>query len=263
MAEETTFVCISDTHCLHKSLSLPDGDVLVHAGDLTVNGTLAELRDFAVWWHEQPHREKYVIAGNHDRVLDAERCDADVVSEELEEAQHDEPLHVRAAALLNSGSSTYLFDSAATTTDGYVLWGSPWTPRFWGAFQADRGDDIQRHWDTMPSRVDVIVTHCPAAGHRDYVPRAREHVGCADLRRAALQRKPAVLVCGHIHEGGGGVSWEEGVAFANAAQCGRGNAAPAHEPIVFSLSRAPAAEPGAEPVIATFTDPAHRRKTGG
>ena len=31
-------VCISDTHGKHRSLKVPDGDVLVHAGDITSKG---------------------------------------------------------------------------------------------------------------------------------------------------------------------------------------------------------------------------------
>jgi hypothetical protein len=31
-------VCISDTHGKHRNLKVPDGDVLVHAGDITSKG---------------------------------------------------------------------------------------------------------------------------------------------------------------------------------------------------------------------------------
>ena len=264
MSSSVTFVCISDTHGLHETLSLPPGDVLLHAGDLTVNGTLAELQSFAAWWHRQPYIEKFVVAGNHDRVLDAERSVTDgptsssAETEKEEETRLGTPLHVHAAALLTSDSSAYLLDRAAATQLGsVVVWGSPWTPRFWGAFQADRGDAIAAHWAAIPAQVDVIITHCPAAGHRDWVPRVQEHVGCSELRKVVLERRPAVHLCGHIHEGGGGVSWEQDVAFVNAALCGRGYAATAHMPVVFSLTRTPGAEPE---VSVTFEDPAHRRE---
>lgn len=35
------FVCISDTH--NQTLRLPKGDVLIHAGDLTNQGTFSEV----------------------------------------------------------------------------------------------------------------------------------------------------------------------------------------------------------------------------
>ncbi len=33
-----SIVCISDTHGKHRNLVVPDGDVLVHAGDITSKG---------------------------------------------------------------------------------------------------------------------------------------------------------------------------------------------------------------------------------
>merc|ERR1712232_1304023 len=43
-------VCISDTHCMHRSIWLPQGDVLLHAGDMTNNGTAEEFLDVAAWF---------------------------------------------------------------------------------------------------------------------------------------------------------------------------------------------------------------------
>jgi predicted phosphodiesterase len=43
---KTTLVAVSDTHGLHPYLHIPEGDVLVHAGDITLHGTLAEVADF-------------------------------------------------------------------------------------------------------------------------------------------------------------------------------------------------------------------------
>lgn len=61
-------VCLSDTHT--NTLSLPHGDVLIHAGDLTNAGTVEEIQKQLDWLASQPHKEKIVIAGNHDSYLD-------------------------------------------------------------------------------------------------------------------------------------------------------------------------------------------------
>ena len=67
------FVCVSDTHNLHGALPpLPQGDVLLHAGDFTMRGEPEEVQRFAEWWHAQPHPQKVVIAGNHDFCLEVE-----------------------------------------------------------------------------------------------------------------------------------------------------------------------------------------------
>ena len=38
-----TIVALADTHLFHGDLQIPEGDVLLHAGDLTRGGSLAEL----------------------------------------------------------------------------------------------------------------------------------------------------------------------------------------------------------------------------
>lgn len=47
-------VCISDTHNLQPDL--PDGDVLLHAGDLTGNGFFQPLQAQLDWLNKQKHR---------------------------------------------------------------------------------------------------------------------------------------------------------------------------------------------------------------
>ena len=68
----TTLVCISDTHTLTAGLVVPDGDVLIHAGDWCGRGSKEEAVGFADWLLTLPHRHKAVIAGNHDIVAQAE-----------------------------------------------------------------------------------------------------------------------------------------------------------------------------------------------
>jgi Icc-related predicted phosphoesterase len=65
-------VVLSDTHGLHDSLPpLPAGDVLIHCGDIANRGSLEDIQSFKAWLSQQPHSEKYVIEGNHDRDLSA------------------------------------------------------------------------------------------------------------------------------------------------------------------------------------------------
>lgn len=63
-------VAISDTHQLHDKVVIPDGDVLVHAGDFTNQGTDGALIKFLTWFSSQPHPYKVFIAGNHELGLD-------------------------------------------------------------------------------------------------------------------------------------------------------------------------------------------------
>jgi predicted phosphohydrolase len=58
------FVCISDNH--GWTFPVPDGDVLLHAGDLTDLGRIEEMERVAEWIYSLPHPVKVVIGGNHD-----------------------------------------------------------------------------------------------------------------------------------------------------------------------------------------------------
>ena len=62
----TRFVCVSDTHNgspLNGSFKLPKGDVLVHAGDMTNQGTYSELSKTIDWIERADFEVKIVVAG--------------------------------------------------------------------------------------------------------------------------------------------------------------------------------------------------------
>lgn len=203
-------VCVSDTHGQGLDLAVPDGDVLVHAGDLTGMGHLAQLAKEAAWLRTLPHRTKVVIAGNHDFGF-----------------QH-EP---REAVALFDGM-IYLEDTGATV-DGVRFYGSPWQPRFFDwAFNLDRGPAIRARWDLIPAGTDVLVTHGPPAGVLDRTERGEE-VGCADLLAAVARVRPRVHVFGHIHEGYGTVE-RDGTTFVNASSCDK-RYRPLNAPIVVDF----------------------------
>lgn len=61
-------VCISDTH--NATPPVEEGDILLHAGDLSNGGTLRELQNQLDWIASLPHKHKVVIGGNHDMLLD-------------------------------------------------------------------------------------------------------------------------------------------------------------------------------------------------
>ena len=49
-------VLISDTHGCHRKITIPPGDVLIHAGDFTKYGRLEDATDFNAWCVELPAR---------------------------------------------------------------------------------------------------------------------------------------------------------------------------------------------------------------
>jgi len=62
---KTRFVCISDTHNASPdgAFKLPKGDVLIHAGDMTNQGSYSELQKTVHWLEKADFETKIVVAG--------------------------------------------------------------------------------------------------------------------------------------------------------------------------------------------------------
>jgi predicted phosphodiesterase len=59
-------VIVSDTHNYAHRIPMPEGDILIHAGDFTVHGQLHEINQFDAWLGKLNYKHKIVIAGNHE-----------------------------------------------------------------------------------------------------------------------------------------------------------------------------------------------------
>lgn len=202
-------VVLADTHGFHRQISIPPGDVLVHAGDLTRHGDLHELRDFNTWLGELPHPHKLVIAGNHDRICEE-------VPELLPE-------------LLNH--ATYLCDRAVVI-EGRSFYGAPWTQSVGGWAFTRSLTALGYTWAQIPHDTAVLLTHGPPLGACDQNRRG-EHLGCAALAEAVLRVRPQLHVFGHIHEGYGHVA-AHGTRFVNASICTLAYA-PTNAPVIIEL----------------------------
>ena len=109
-------VCISDTHNSTPQ-NIPDGDVLLHAGDLTRRGTFDELQAQLDWIATLPHKYKLVIAGNHDLLLDSEFGDVNGQLNSLTvDGEEDAHIGPKRKEDLDWKDIIYLQDSAVTLT---------------------------------------------------------------------------------------------------------------------------------------------------
>ena len=205
-------VCLSDTHHQHARLVVPEGDVLVCAGDFTRRGDRADVEAFDAWLGTLPHRHKIVIAGNHDFAFEREP----------------------AAARSWIRHATYLEDSGCEV-EGLRVWGSPWQPRFFDwAFNLDRGAPLRAKWELVPADTDLLVTHGPPFGILDRTHDGRR-VGCEELALAVARIRPKLHVFGHIHEDPGVVE-RDGTVYVNASSCDV-RYRPVQPPIVVDLAR--------------------------
>lgn len=203
-------VCISDTHSLHKKIKIPEGDLLIVAGDITNKGNLTDLSMFNQWLGKLKFKEKVCIAGNHDFCFERD-------------------LSLAKSVLSNA---TYLHDSEVII-DGLKIYGSPWTPKFFNwAFNVDRGPDIWKYWENIPLDTDILVTHGPPYGILDK-NLAGTFTGCESLFRRVSELSLKLHVFGHIHESYGQVKIGE-TLFVNASICDV-NYAPVNAPIVIEI----------------------------
>jgi Icc-related predicted phosphoesterase len=192
-------VCVSDTHGWHALTEIPDGDILVHGGDLTRRGALDNVAEFDRWLGALPHRHKVVIAGNHDFCF-------------------QEQPHAARARLTNA---IYLEDSGCEI-EGLKFYGSPWTPIFFDwAFMLSE-EELDAKWALIPSGLDVLITHGPPRGIQDLTNRD-DHAGSRTLLHRVYEVKPRLHVFGHIHEAAGRTD-ADGITFLNAStQMGTGS----------------------------------------
>ncbi|KAJ7150946.1 Metallo-dependent phosphatase-like protein [Mycena crocata] len=230
-AHWTRFVLISDTHT--RTCSVPDGDVLLHAGDLTQMGTLKELKTTMEWLYALPHPIKIIIAGNHDSVVHREWYEANWQDLFLHRS-NDEPEPAESVLELLKGPQAiaanivYLEDEEykfKVREDGreWSIYGSPWSPNFgiW-AFGYER-EDGHALLSKFP-KTDILLTHGPARNLLDFT-NTKDRAGCADLAARLPELKPKLHVFGHIHEARGAYlhRWERDsgrIGVQNAIQLG-------------------------------------------
>jgi len=207
-------VCISDTHGRHEHIGLPEGDLLLHAGDLTNVGGKGEVHDVLDWLIDMAPRYTHgvvFIAGNHDRGFDPKY--------NLHGTDKPEYLKHRLEDLeLSNYGVTYL-ENSSCEINGIKIWGSPITPWFFGdrwAFNMHRGEEINEVWRGIPDDTDIIITHGPPKGYGDFTINDRSHVGCEHLRYRIHEIKPKLHLFGHIHEGSGVID-EAGITYVNGS----------------------------------------------
>ena len=207
------FIAISDTHGRHRALTLPKGDVIIHAGDFCHYGGNIGMHDFLSWFRHLDFEVKILIAGNHDFYAAEQSDDFEaMLSKEI----------------------IYLNDSGITI-QGINIWGSPVQPDLTGwAFGKERGSAMKAHWDLIPNDTDILITHSPPYGVLDK-PRSEHAVGCEELalRLAKLQVK--VHIFGHIHESYGIVQIGE-TTYINASNYNSSKGL-VNAPVVFEFSK--------------------------
>jgi Icc-related predicted phosphoesterase len=189
-------VLLSDTHQRHREVEVPDGDILIHAGDFTMfSKSMSAIGDFNTWLGELPHQHKIVVPGNHEFFLEAEPARRSLLT--------------NATVLINEDFEV----------EGLRIWGSPTTPLYGGAFGMSLAEDRRRLYAQIPETTDVLITHTPPYGILDSAPDSDLRAGCRELLDSVMRVRPKLHVFGHVH-GAYGVFETDHTTFTNAALLG-------------------------------------------
>ncbi len=208
----TRLVLISDTHCQLEKLQVPDGDILVHAGDLTYRGDIQTIAIELAKMKKLPHPTKLLICGNHDWL-----------------GEHNPSLM---REMCTDAGVTYL-DHEAITMASINFFGSAYTPEFYNwSFNVPR-DELKPYWDAIPDNTHILVTHGPPRGILDKCPDGFL-AGCDHLLKRT-QELPNLThhIYGHIHEGYG-IKKVGNVTYINASGC-TGNYKPTNPAVVLDI----------------------------
>lgn len=175
-------VLISDTH--NQRPDLPNGDLLIHAGDVTLRGTLVEAVENIHWLSSLLPKYKegiILVPGNHDWLFES---------------------HPHVAQDLCRKRGITLLNNKAIIINSLKLYGSPYTPFFHNWAFNVVGSAINDIWQDIPRDTDILVTHGPPLGLGDLCRNG--HVGCPWLiYNIKCLPNLKLNVFGHIHEGYG------------------------------------------------------------
>jgi len=216
------FVLVSDTHNMLDQIILPEGDILLHAGDATMTGDIPEIKMFNHHLGNIKHKFKHIVyvPGNHDFCM-----------QDFPDIRH-----------LMIDQAIVLIDEYIDLL-GYRIYGSPWQPWYYDwAFNFPENDKNLRvareTWAKIPDNTDILITHGPPYMMLDKVAHSRSnqdpHVGCKALSER-IDQLPNLLVhmFGHIHERYGQIQTSK-VHFVNASLCTL-QYRPTNAPIVIDL----------------------------
>lgn len=207
-------VALSDTHGNHHAVDVPQGDIIIHCGDITRKSNTAEVTDFIRWFAGLNFQYKILVAGNHDRFIRKKK------PEFLE--------------LARSHNITYL-ENTSIRINGYSIFGSPFSHNYGGLGAFTYFDTLgaERIWNLIPENINILVTHAPPRGFRDFSKTENNNAGCQVLRERVLSIKPRYHIFGHIHESYGTETHGNSV-FINAS-LSNGSGEIVNKPVVLEF----------------------------
>lgn len=101
-------------------------------------------------------------------------------------------------------SNVHYLDDSLSEVNGMKVYGTSWCPHNMnGAWEVDN-DVLEKEFAKIPEGLDILVTHVPPKGEGldlDHDTSFNNHFGSEALTKAILEKKPKIVLCGHVHSG--------------------------------------------------------------
>ena len=188
---------ISDMHGI-LNFDIEKCDILCICGDIVPLGVQSMhegsanwiKKEFIPWCEKQPCDKVFLIAGNHDWFFMRHPDEVDEIFKDNKKI-------------------TYLCDSSAEYVDKdyntYRIYGTPWCHQFYNWAFMTSDVELEKIYNKIPYKVDILMTHDAPHGTSDVllqedIPWASDsHIGCIPLGNAVDDKKPILLLHGHLH----------------------------------------------------------------
>lgn len=142
------------------------------------------LNTFITWGNTIDCKHILVIAGNHDFVFE----------KSLREDIYN---------WFSNSKFTYL-ENTSIEIDGKTFYGTPYCKEFgnWAFMRSN--DHLELIFRNIPENIDVLLTHDAPYGVSDICQQDiwwnnHTHIGSIPLRNTILEKKPKLLLHGHLH----------------------------------------------------------------
>ena len=184
-------IAISDLHGLLPKID-EKCDVLCICGDIIPLEIQTDIyksknwlkTDFIAWCNSIACEHILLIAGNHDLIF--------------EQTLHHEIMNIFL------GTKIHYLENDEIEIDGKRFYGTPYCHIFenWAFMRED--SHLKMIYDLIPENLDVLLIHDAPYGTSDICLQEteennKEHIGCIPLRDAILEKKPKIVLHGHLH----------------------------------------------------------------
>lgn len=100
--------------------------------------------------------------------------------------------------------NVHYLDDTETEVNGMRVYGTSWCPHNMnGAWEVDNAQ-LEKEFAKIPEGLDILITHVPPKGEGldlDHDTEFNNHFGSEALTKAILEKKPKIVLCGHVHSG--------------------------------------------------------------